>query len=215
MKRKKLLRPFLTGLILACSFSLIAQTAKDVFNNPDLPVLYLGIDFTKSKLIDDATANETDIRDRQYTGINEVVITEAKKYDVKGAFHRNSMDHDLGLVNERNEKADKDAIKSTNTSDLHRFKEADIQTLVSGFDFKDKKGVGFLFVCEGMSKSEKTMALWATLIDMNTKKVLMTQRVEGKAGMAFGFRNYWASAVKSAIEHMEKSYPDWKAKYGS
>ena len=47
--------------------------------------------------------------------------------------------------------------------------------------FQGKKGIGILFVMEAMSKREKAAAIWVTLIDMKTKKVLLTERIEGKA----------------------------------
>ncbi|HEX4849565.1 MAG TPA: hypothetical protein VFV08_02110 [Puia sp.] len=195
--------------------SLQAQTVKDIFNS-ETPVLYLGIDFTKTKLIDDANTNANDLRDRQYTGINELVLQESKKYDIKGAIHKSNVDHDLGTVNKRNEKANAEEIHSTNSSDFHRLKEDDIKALVSGFDFGDKKGVGLIFVMEAMSKSDKAVAIWVTFVDMAGKKVLLTDRVEGKLGMGFGVRNYYATGVKSVIENVEKKkYKEWQAKYGS
>src|ERR1017187_7190952 len=102
-------------VIFACQTLTFAQTLKDVFNNSETPILYLGIDFAKAKLIDDAMANANDIRDRQYAGINDLVITEIKKYDLKGAFHKSNIDHDLGAVTKRNEKINTEEIKSTNT----------------------------------------------------------------------------------------------------
>jgi hypothetical protein len=66
-----------------------------------------------------------------------------------------------------------------------------------------------------MSKSDKGAAMWVTLIDMKAKKVLMTERLEGKTSMGFGFRNYWAIPVHSVLEEIEKKkYKEWKAKYG-
>ena len=193
----------------------VAQTLKEVFSNSETSILFLGVDFTKAKLIDDANANPTDIRDRQYAGINDLVVTETKKYDLKSAFHKSFIDHDLGLVAKRNEKINTEEIKSTNTSDFHRLKEADIDAVVKGFDFGDKKGVGLLFVMEGMGKSEKAASMWVTLIDMKAKKVLMTERMEGKTGMSFGFRNFWATPIKNVIEEIEKKkYSEWKSKYG-
>src|SRR5580698_1195570 len=102
------------AILLFCGTTqpLFAQTLKDVFSNSETQVLYLGIDFTKAKLIDDATANVSDIRERQYAGINELVINEAKKYDLKGAFHKSSIDHDLGMVTKRNEKINTEEILS-------------------------------------------------------------------------------------------------------
>jgi hypothetical protein len=51
---------------------------------------------------------------------------------------------------------------------------------------------------------------------MKTKKILMTERIESKVGGGFGFRNYWASTIKSLIDTIEqRKYNEWKLKYGS
>jgi hypothetical protein len=217
MKQLSTIRWATFSLSLLFSISLQAQTLKDFFSNEGTNALYLGIDFTLNKVIDDANANVTDIRDRQYNGINDLVVNEPKKYDLKKAFHRNNdVDHDLGIVNDRNVKSNADEIKSTNTSDFHRLKEADIQTLVNGYDFKGKKGLGILLVSEAMGKGEKAIAMWATFVDMNSKKVLLTDRIEGKVGMGFGFRNYWATGVLNVLKQIEKkNYKEWKAKAGA
>lgn len=206
---------FVMSFIFICMVATPAfsQTLKEFFNSSETPALYLGIDFTKAKLIDDAAANERDIRDRQFAGINEVIVTEVKKFDLSKAFHKSNVDHDLGLVAKRNQKVDAEQIKSTNTSDFHRLKDADITDLVKGFDFGDKKGIGILFVMEAMSKSAKAAAIWVTFIDMKTKKVLLTERIESKMGMAIGFRNLWVSTIKNLLDSIEdKKYSDWKSK---
>ncbi|MBS1933241.1 MAG: hypothetical protein JST96_04525, partial [Bacteroidetes bacterium] len=195
--------------------TVFAQTLKDVFNNSETPILYLGVDFTKNKIIDEATANAMDIRDRQYASINDVVINEAKKYDFKEAFHKSFVDHDLSFVTAMNSKINAEQILSTNTADFHRLKESDIEAVVRSYSFSGKKGIGLLLIAEGVSKSEKSMALWVTLIDMSSKKMLMTERIEGKLA-GFGFRNYIASGVKSVLDIIEKhKYKEWKSKYGN
>jgi len=199
--------------VFGVQFSICAQTLKDVFTNSETTVFYYGVDFTKAKVIDDEKANASDIRDRQFTGINKLIIDEPDKFDLKSAFNR-SIDHDLSTVDARNEKANAEAIISSNSGDFHRLKESDIDALVKGFDAKDKKGVGLLFIVEGMSKSEKALSAWVTLFDPKTKKVLLTERMEGKAS-GFGFRNYWAGGVRSIItEIKKKKYSEWKSKYG-
>ena len=219
MKQPSIIKQILAALILSFfAFAPFAkaQSLKDVFSNTDTKILYLGIDFTKAKLIDDATANTNDIRDRQYAGINDLVITETKKYDLAGAFKRSSMDHDLGPVAKQNETIKASDIQSTNTSDFHRLQASDIEAQVKKYDFGDKSGVGLLFVMEAMSKSGKGAAIWVTLVDMKTKKVLMTERLEGKTGMSFGFRNFWATPVKAVIDDIDKKkYKEWKSKYAS
>ncbi len=218
MKKQTTLRWAAFSLILLFSSAAgKAQSLKDFFSSESTSALWLGIDFTKNKLIDEPTANLSDIRDRQYNGLNELIIDEGKKYNLKAAFHRTSeLDHDVNYVNDRNTKVNEDDMKSTNTSDFHRLKEEDISNLVRGYDLKGKKGIGILMVSEAMGKSEKAIALWVVIIDMSTKKVLMTDRLEGKVSMGFGFRNFWAAGIKSVIEQIEKKkYKEWKAKAGA
>jgi hypothetical protein len=205
-------------LLLACLFLApvfcFSQSVKDVFSSKEAPLLYLGIDFTRAKLIGDETTSASDIKEREFMSINGLVVEEAKKFDLKGAFRKSDVDHDLSLVEKKNDKINPDQIKSTTTADFHRLKAEDISALVSGYDFGDKKGTGLLFVMEGMDKPGKAAAIWVTLIDLRSKKVLMTERVEGKTGMSFGFRNYWATAVRSVIENIEKKkYKEWQQKY--
>ena len=70
---------------------------------------------------------------------------------------------------------------------------------------------------EGMKKDDKKgeASVWAVLVDMSSKKVLLTERFESKAN-GFGFRNYWASTIKETLNEIEKNkYKEWKSKSGS
>ncbi len=214
MKRmNKLNRLFAFLLLFNMAQPVGAQSLKDVFSSSETPVFYLGADFTLARLID-IPENATDIRDRNYPAINDVIVNEPKKYDLAGAFHKSNIDHDLSLVAKRNAKINTEEMKSTATSDYDRLKEDDINKLVKGFDFGGKKGIGLLFVVDGMSKARKSAGIWVTLIDMGAKKMLMTERMQGEPG-GFGFRNYWAGSFRKVIEEIEKrKYKDWKAKYG-
>lgn len=201
------------AFILGVQFPISAQTIKDVFTNSDTKIFYYGIDFTKAKLIDDATANEQDIRDRQYDGINQLSINEPDKFDLKAAFGR-TIEHDISETMKRNEKVSAGAIKSSTSADFNRFKENDVADIVKSFNADPKNGIGLLFVVEAMSKSAKAAAIWVTLFDPKTKKILMTERLEGKAA-GFGFRNYWAGSIKNVIlEIKKKKYKEWQSKYG-
>jgi hypothetical protein len=194
-----------------------AQTLKDFFNNSETPLTYLGIDFTKAKLINEAGGNPMDIRNRLYNSINDVVVNEPKKYDIAGAFHKNSVTSDLTAVKAKNEKINAEEIMSSNTADFNRLKETDIAGMVKALAISGKKGIGLLFVMEGMKKEDKKAAasVWAVLIDLQTKKVLLSERFENKAA-GFGFRNFWSSTIKATIDDIEKDkYKEWKAKYGS
>ena len=115
---------------------------------------------------------------------------------------------------------------SSSAADFNRLTETDIANCVKALNLKGKEGVGLVFIMEAMKKGEKIIegkktiqeksfgAVWVTLIDMKTKKVLMTERMEQEAA-GFGFRNFWVSIIKkSLVEIDKKSYKTWKKAYG-
>jgi len=203
-------------LFCSASFSSFSQTLKEVFSNSASPLTYLGIDFSKARLLDDGDPSK--IRDQYYASINDVIIKEPKKYDLKGAFNKDSIGNDFSAVTKNNAKANVNEILSSNSADFNRFKASDITSMVNDLDLSGKQGVGLLFVMEAMRKIEKNSgaAIWVTLVDMKTKKILMTERIESKVIAGIGFRNYWASTIKNLIDNIEKQkYQEWKLKYGS
>jgi hypothetical protein len=216
MKRtQKLSWLFAFVLLFGSSTQSFSQTLKDVFNNSESPLMYLGIDFTKARLLD--IGNADDIRNRLYGSINELVVNEPKKFDLKGAFSKSNIEHDFGAVTKNNGKINMNDIISTNSADFDRLKESDIAAVVKALDLSGKTGVGLLFVMEAMRKVDKKgeAAIWVTLVDMKTKKVLMTERIIEKA-TGIGFRNYWASTIKEVIDDIDKKkYKEWRTKYGS
>jgi hypothetical protein len=196
--------------------SVSAQTLKDVFTSSETSILYLGIDYTQVRVINNTSGTGIQVRDF-FPLINNVVITEPKKYDLQGAFNKSSMNNSLGIVTKRNEKINAENILSTESSDYSRLKEEDISNLVKGIDFEKKKGLGLLFVVEAMRKLDKkgTSSIWVTIVDMGAGKMLMTERMEGETSGGFNFRNYWASTIFNIIENInKKKYKEWKKKYG-
>jgi hypothetical protein len=195
-----------------------AQTgsAKTFFNSDTVSAVYLGTDFTLTKLINDEASNAAVIQSQQFNGINDLIVKENKKYDVQEAYHRQNWVLNVKEVEARNLKANPDQLKSSNEADLTRLTKTDIENLVSKFDFGNQKGYGILLIVEGLSKSSKLATIWFTLVNMGQGKVLITQRVDGKLGSGFGFRNYWASAIKNAIAEVKhKYYDEWKSGAGS
>lgn len=211
------LKNLFAALLLCClSSASFAQTMKDVFLNTETPLTYLGIDFSKARLM--TSGNPDEIRNRLYTSINYLIITEPKKYDVAGAFRKSTVANDISVTNTKNEKAEISEILSSNSSDFNRLKESDIASMVKALDLPGKSGVGVLFVMEAMRKIDKKAdaSVWVTFIDMKTKKILMTERMESKVSGGIGFRNYWASSIKNLLETIEKTkYKEWKAKFSS
>ena len=219
MKRSnKLIWLFAVLFFCGVSGQSFAQTLKEFFNSSEITVTYLGIDFTKARLINSVTANPTDIKNRIYRSINDVVLNEPKKFDFKEPFHKSNISSDLTAMHARNEKVNAEEIVSSNSDDFFRLKESDMAATAKSLNISGKKGIGIFFVYEAMKSIEKgddLAAVWTVLIDMETKKVLLSERFEVKAS-GFGFRNIWASAIKATLDEIDKNkYKEWKSKYGS
>jgi hypothetical protein len=192
---------------------------QDFFSNSNSPAVYLGVDFTQAKIINDMSDPQGFVSST-FQSINQLTIYEYKKYNFQEAFHKNSMENDLNGVNARNSKINAEALKSTNANDANRLKATDIPGVISGFNFDGKKGVGILFIVTGMQKgfgkgdkADDKLTAWVTLIDLATGKVLLTEQMEGKTG-GFGERNFWAAGIKSILEEIQKhKYSEWKKTY--
>ena len=94
-------------------------------------------------------------------------------------------------------------------------KENDIKNCVEALPLEGKEGIGLVFIMEGMKKisGKGYGSVWITLIDMQTKEVLITERIVREAE-GFSFRNYWTSIIRKAIIEIDWSkYKEWKRKY--
>ncbi len=200
-------------LILTCCMSAVqAQKLKNFLDNQDSSFTWLGVDFTQARVIADAGVDATDVINRHFAGINQVIVNEPKKYDVPGSLRHKNVTYDISLVNKHNLTTSSETLKSDNANDFHRLTPEDVAKLVKNFNFEGKKGIGVLLVMDGMSKTEKSASMYLTIIDMGTKHVLMTERMDGKA-QGFGFRNYWAYTVYKVLDHFDDDYKKFQAKY--
>lgn len=210
MKQANLTLRFLMIVSLSL-FSLVlsAQSLKDFFSSSEVPLTYLGVDFTRAKVLNEISVNAMDIRDRQYAGINQVIIAEPKKYDFSKAFTKNAVGNDISQANQKNAKIDAEKIMENSADELH-LKKTDVEAIVKGYDFSGKKGIGLLFIMETMNKTTATASMYVNLIDMGSGKLLLSERMSAKAA-GFGFRNYWAKTIHGVLEEIKKSkYKEWK-----
>jgi hypothetical protein len=210
--RKLIALPLLMLSMMAMTAN--AQTLKNFLDNKDSSFTWLGVDFTQAKLLGDAAAKTDAIVDHEFTALNQVIVNEQKKYDVPGAFHRDKYNTSIGLVNKRNEAINKDALKSDESSDFERLKPEDITKVVKSYDFAGKHGIGVMLVMEGMSKTSKSASMWLTIVDMDRKNVLLTERYVGKGQKwSFAWRNYWLATIKSVLDDINDDYSKLKTKY--
>ena len=207
MKRRQRLRLLFTFVLLVSTSPSFSQSLKDFFSNKSTRLTYLGIDYTKNLFYKNPDADPTDIRDKYYTGINDLVVKEQydKSYDIGAAFGRkNTISIDLSAVTANNKKIDVTNIVSSRKSDFERLTETDIKNSVDALPLEGKEGIGLVFIMEGMKKiSGKGYG----------KEVLITERIVREAE-GFSFRNYWTSIIRKAIIEIDWSkYKEWKRKY--
>lgn len=211
---KKCVQFLLGGFFLLIASSAFTQKKSDILSEAT-PLVYLGVDFSKAKVINDIAATAYDIKNRHFPGINQVVIAEPKKFDWPKYLERGNITNDIAAVTAINEKIDEKSINSSSTADETHLKEADIQGMVNKYDLSGKKGVGLVIIMEALSKSSESASMYITFIDLSTKKVLHTERMVEKAG-GFGFRNYYASTIYKAMQSIKKSkLKSWRSSFGS
>ena len=175
-------------------------------------ITWLGLDFSQAKFIGPASqfkdageiSNE-EFRDKYTVSWNQLFINEQKKYSVAEMVHRPEVKYDLEVTAKANGNIKKEFFEAS-PNDFKTLDEKKIGDLVSRYDFQGKTGTGVLIFVEGMSKGMGEAGGWVTMVDMKTKKVLLTTYKVGKAG-GFGFRNYWA---KSWLNMLKEAKSDFK-----
>lgn len=206
-------------LLLLCLFALstqqagTAQNAAKLFTDDNAQVTWLGVDFTQAKVLGEAGTASGETMKEHFDRINNLIINEAEKYDLKKALQKKEVLYDLDPVTAANAGIDADGLTSNSSADKNGLNADKIAALVKGYNSKTKTGYGLIFFVETLDKPNTKGVMWVTFIDMASKKVLLTEKMEGKSG-GFGFRNYWAKPIYLIIEQIEKKkFKEWKSKY--
>ena len=99
-------KPIVFMLSILLTLPVFGQDKADVFN-PSTEVTWLGLDFSGAKFIGDRErlGSESDIR-HLIDAINELMITEADKYNVAAAIQRKTVDNEIDVTNEHNAELD-------------------------------------------------------------------------------------------------------------
>jgi len=212
------MRTIFFAIIFMITFTVAkSQTVKDFFNNKDIKVTWLGIDYSHVKLMGSFaqfdTAGEKDydeIKTKYFPAWNKLVLNEPQKYDVKGMISRSTISYDIEMINEINEKTNSDKLRGT---EHPNYSLEDIKSFVSNYNIKNKEGLGFLFIAEVLDKIEKKGYYRFVVINMKTKEVFVNELVKGAVG-GIGIRNYWARSIYESIKEVKYKYNErWQKKY--
>lgn len=194
------------------TLSSFAQTIADVFNKPETPIIWVGIDFSATKYIGDPGTVAPAEMKGLFSKINTLTINEPDKYDITTAFKRSTtVSSKIEVTEAVNEKIEPAQIITPNQSEQNHLSESKIQSMVRRYNFPaGSSGVALAFIMENLSKPTEQETFWVTFIDMKTKSVLFTDKVTGKAA-GFGFRNHWAGGVYAGLKEIKSTYyGKWK-----
>jgi hypothetical protein len=203
---------FMLSILLA--LPVLGQDKSDVFN-PSTDVTWLGLDFSGAKFIGDRErlGSESDIR-HLIDAINELMITEADKYNVAVAIQRKTVDNEIDVTNEHNAELDVLAMISTDGKDHIHLNRSQVEEIISTYDFKGKSGIGLMFNVESFNKLLEEGSFWITFINMGSKEVLFTERLTAPPA-GFGMRNFWAGSVNGVLAKIKKKeFENWRKKHG-
>ena len=205
---KKALLFTLACCITICSFAQKNKNKHESIIRGDQPITWLGLDFSQARIIGAATQwkdvgeiTDDQMRDKYIPAWNDFFLNEMKKYDVAKYVERDHVSYAIDVTRRQNNRKYSKATFSDDPEDFQRLDEQKVASIVKSYDFMGKTGVGLIFVIEGMSKGREEASAWVTFVDMNSKTVLQTQRVIGRAG-GFGFRNYWAKSFLNVLKEM-------------
>jgi hypothetical protein len=208
MKLRKLI-----ALFIMISSATFAQTKSDVFKE-DVPVTWLGLDFTSTKFIGDREkfGSESDVRNL-LDAWNALIINEPDKYDVARAIDRKKVENATDVTKDHNAELDVMSMFSDEQKDYLRLKPSDVEQIVGEYDFKGKSGIGLMFIVESFSKPNEEGSIWVTFINMDNKEVLFSERMAAPP-KGFGMRNFWAGCVYGILSKMEKKeFEMWRKKH--
>ncbi len=194
---------------LMASTHIFAQnTMSDLFAGK-AKLIFLGLDFTQAKYIGKIGFTDAGaIKNQHMVSWNTLIEAEPKKFSLQKAFNLKD-DQYASKVDDMIKLNKSVDVEGNITNDAYTITEDQVKKSVSKYALSEKDGIGLVYVVESLSKTDEKLYAWATFIDLNTKKVLYTEKVEGKAG-GFGFRNYWAGGVYKINDAIDsKLYKKW------
>ncbi|NIJ54904.1 hypothetical protein [Dyadobacter arcticus] len=207
---KKML--FFALLLLGAGSVSADNTMADLFAGKT-KLVFLGLDFTQAKYV--GAIGFTDpaaIQNQHMVSWNNLIEMEPKKFSLQKAFNLKD-DMYASKVEDMISYNKSVNVKENITESEYAITEDQVKKSVAKYSLSEKDGVGVVYVVESLNKITEKLNVWVTFIDLKTKKVLYTEKVEGKAG-GFGFRNYWAGGVYKVNQEIgSKLYKKWSKSY--
>ena len=214
---KKLTVVFVLLVFVVCTKT-NAQSVNDLFSASKTQVYWLGIDYSHVRIIGDfsqfsdaGAVTPFVLKEKYFTGWNDLILAESEKYDVKGMFRKENLILDLHAVTKINANT---ATEDMETYAAPNYTKEDIEKFIYSYNFQIKEGIGLILVAEYLSKVEQKAKYHFAAVNLATNDILIYDVFEEMAS-GFGLRNYWARTYYDVIiEIRDQKYKYWKREYG-
>lgn len=197
--------PLLSLLLLLTTAGAFAQSSMKALFNGEAKMVFLGYDFSETRFIGSADfADPNAIQNKYLATWNNFHVTEAEKYSLQESFKLTDQHYEVSLDYLIKNNYNTNVLKNT-IDGSYTMTEDQVKALVEKHQFKKQDAVGLTYVVESLNKLQESSYVWVTFIDLNTGKVLHTEKLVGRPA-GFGFRNYWAGSFGSIKKLIEKTY---------
>lgn len=179
-------------VFLATSILTFAQSNKALLSEIH-EIKFYGVDYSLAKIF--GAAETTEQFKSAFNGINNLFITEPKKYDVGKMVNKQVTEISLDAVKEVNGKVND--LFTTNKS--YSLTEQQIDQAIRTLPIAKEQGTGLVVIAELLDKAENRGHYQVVFFNIETKSVIASWPANGKA-KGFGLRNYWAASVYKALK---------------
>ena len=204
------MKTLILTLFLATTSLSFGQKMSDFFSGKNQVVL-LGLDFTMCKFIGkDAFSNPEGMKNYAIKQWNKFFVTEPRKYSMQTTFglsdkyYYNSINY---FMTRNDQMVD---VYRNITDEDHSLTAEEIEANVKTYQTFEKNGYAVALIVESFNELTDKAYIWVTFIDVESKTVVYTERMEGRPGGA-GQVNFWARAVYDIVTQLEKRKEELKS----
>lgn len=190
------MKKLITFLFLMTSIVCFGQS-KDFLKDVS-SINFYGVDYSAAKVFGASEMPEE--FKIAFAKINQLFITEAKKYDVGKKLKKKVNQISLNAVNKVNEEINPDQLMTT--SQEYTLSEEDIKRLVDALPIQQEPGIGMVIIAKLLNKAKAYGTYQVVFFNTETKEIVKDWATGGKA-RGFGLRNYWAGSIHKVINNLK------------
>ena len=179
--------------MLATVQPLFGQTPQEITS-----ITFYGVDYSLVRVYG-ASESPTQFR-TAFAAINDLFITEPKKYDISKFTGKKLNEISLDAVSEVNHKINLHDLVTTTpdyTLDATQITQAVRRLPIK----KGAEGTGAVVVAQLLNKADNRGTYELVYFDVATREIIDGITLSGKAG-GFGLRNFWAGSLYKALKDL-------------